>query len=624
MRVLFPVFLIVFIVLFAGCDVNDGPDEYKSDDSSWERISEYKMDGLVDAHFISATTGYVVGNDGFMAKTEDAGDTWLHIETPAEELALMTVYMKNDGSGFVAGRRGVIYYTTDDCANWTDKTNPLNAEIDFIENFFLDSNNGYLLANDGSLFRTSDAGNSWTELGVVSEVSPIKDIFFLDMDKGFAVGAGGNRVKTINGGVSWQPMTFTSADSLSNLAVWFFDEDNGVIAGQYRMHRRTTDGGETWLSITFPDIGNDDAVLELFFLDESIGFATTQDGAIYKTENAGENWVEKTSTIQGPINDVCFFDESFGWIVGDDPIAGTGAFKITNDIGENWEYRSFGIGADVMGVSFYDMNTGWAVGNGGYIYRTTDGGDLWLHQESPVALDLEDVDFTDELNGIAVGHGQRIVRTDNGGETWERITGDWDDSWFQVIEYYSDELAFVSGTNGVFLRSVDAGLTWETITLPMLATYNDIQFISATEGYAVGDNGVLIHSTDAGLTWDLIETPTLKSFKTIDVVGANSLWLAGGNVVLHSPDGGISWENFEEFLSGNYMMGTYTSIAFFNNDKGWVVGNFGYRIHTVDGGKTWYRQNSPNIIDDLKEICPIGTDAAYAVGMNGMVLKLNP
>ena len=72
------------------------------------------------------------------------------------------------------------------------------------------------------------------------------------------------------------------------------------------------------------------------------------------------------------------------------------------------------------------------------------------------------------------------------------------------------------------------------------------------------------------------------------------------------------------------MMGVYNGIAFVDDQKGWAIGRFGYRIHTVDGGKSWYRQNDPNIENDLKEIFMIDDNIAYVVGAEGMVLKLNP
>lgn len=66
-------------------------------------------------------------------------------------------------------------------------------------------------------------------------------------------------------------------------------------------------------------------------------------------------------------------------------------------------------------------------------------------------------------------------------------------------------------------------------------------------------------------------------------------WACGRwGTVLHTVDGGKTWSRQE---TGTEY--TLSSISFVDKQKGWAVGDEGTVIHTADGGKTWKKQKSP-------------------------------
>jgi photosystem II stability/assembly factor-like uncharacterized protein len=66
-------------------------------------------------------------------------------------------------------------------------------------------------------------------------------------------------------------------------------------------------------------------------------------------------------------------------------------------------------------------------------------------------------------------------------------------------------------------------------------------------------------------------------------------WACGRwGTVLHSVDGGKTWARQE--TGTDY---TLSSVSFVDAKHGWAVGDEGTIIHTSDGGKTWKKQKSP-------------------------------
>jgi photosystem II stability/assembly factor-like uncharacterized protein len=66
-------------------------------------------------------------------------------------------------------------------------------------------------------------------------------------------------------------------------------------------------------------------------------------------------------------------------------------------------------------------------------------------------------------------------------------------------------------------------------------------------------------------------------------------WACGRwGTIVHTIDGGKTWEKQE---SGTDY--TLSSLCFFDPQKGWAVGNGGTIITTSDGGKSWKHQKSP-------------------------------
>ncbi|XOV67550.1 MAG: YCF48-related protein [Fluviicola sp.] len=177
---------------------------------------------LFDVSFPSGNTGYISGENGYVAKTTNAGLNWTALNTgTGEDLFAITFVSDNEGWAVgTADPNAVIYHTNDGGASWglqnSGSLEPLFS-VDFVDN-----QNGWAVGAAGSIVYTTDGGANW-----VAQVSgtnqDLFDIDMLDQNNGWAVGAGGTVLRTNDGGVNWVAEVSGTTNDLLSIhmqAIW--------------------------------------------------------------------------------------------------------------------------------------------------------------------------------------------------------------------------------------------------------------------------------------------------------------------------------------------------------------------------------------------------------------------
>ena len=115
--------------------------------------------------------------------------------------------------------------------------------------------------------------------------------------------------------------------------------------------------------------------------------------------------------------------------------------------------------------------------------------------------------------------------------------------------------------------------------------------------FAVGERGHVLASTD-GKAWKQVQVPTRSALTSITAVG-DKLWAGGHDgVILHSPDGGKTWQAQRR---DPYVLAPGQSIAdrdprqgapvmdilFTDASNGIAIGAYSLMLASSDGGKTW-------------------------------------
>lgn len=316
---------------------------------------------LYSFFFTSPTTGFAVGQYGYIFKTTNGGNTWQRVSAVtyfAEDgNNLNKVYFANN-IGYIIGDHGKILKSTNQGENWVSK----DFSYDYVSDIQKTNNKVYVTS--GKSFYMSVDESNWTKLGTPTlEASApyIMDSQFMNDDLGYALvgNAGGTQFsKTTNGGITWNLIDNTH---LGFNKLHFFDTQNGLRYSEFGISL-TKDGGTTWQNTHNFGFFNFKAVNE----NTAFGYNSSK---IMKTTDKGATWIlVKEATY---FSNMYFANELIGYY--------TEANKLykTYDGGTSWEMIKDFYSAYNLRLHFLNANEGIAYDYNGISYQTFDGGITW-------------------------------------------------------------------------------------------------------------------------------------------------------------------------------------------------------------------------------------------------------
>lgn len=110
---------------------------------------------------------------------------------------------------------------------------------------------------------------------------------------------------------------------------------------------------------------------------------------------------------------------------------------------------------------------------------------------------------------------------------------------------------------------------------------NAVYFTSADTGYIAGDNGIILKTVDGGDTWDILTTGFTNKLRAIYFQSNN----IGYSNALKTIDGGATWVSF---LDSTTHSGDATKITFINDSVGFFSGINDSKVYkTIDRGESW-------------------------------------
>ena len=285
---------------------------------------------------------------------------------------LISVYFTSSKVGWVAGDNGYLAYTKDAGNSWRRKI--LNTAANINEIYFRNKKNGYLVAGR-KMFVTRDGGESWRDELIVNP-SEFKDgipeflsIRFNGKREGFIIGTiidknnedtviGSLLLRTNNGGETWSRIIVPTKVELFHID--FDGKQRGWIVGDMGTILATTDRGNSW---RIQKSGTDETLYNVDFRDENDGYAVGLNGTILRTENGGQNWIKVKTPVKTSLFQVDFSDDKNGWIVGS-----KGIILRSYDRGKTWIRQRSSTENNLYGL-FMDKKYGWSVGKEGVIIR---------------------------------------------------------------------------------------------------------------------------------------------------------------------------------------------------------------------------------------------------------------
>jgi len=281
----------------------------------WIAETSNASENLNDVFFLSSgRTGWVVGDNGVVLKSRDAGVTWTR-QTPTTA-DLHGVWFTGATEGWAVGSTGQVLHTLDGGDSWADTS--LGAAFTFNDVVFATPDTGWVVGASGAIFHTFDRGRSWTQQLPTVTISNLHSLSFAGTRDGWAVGDNGTLVGTHDGGRSWY--LFTPSGTAQRL--------NAVLRRSNTLALAVGAGGVVLRSSATQDslqwaVGNAGAFFTLLgvaFPTSTLAYASGSNagvGAILRSDDGGANWHTQTVSSQFRLNRVTFVDALRGWAVGD-------------------------------------------------------------------------------------------------------------------------------------------------------------------------------------------------------------------------------------------------------------------------------------------------------------------
>ncbi len=288
-------------------------------------------------------------------------------------------------------------------------------------------------------------------------------------------------------------------------------------------------------------------------------------------------WIPQVTSIPSSqdLTKIQFVNSSTGYIFG-----GPGVIYKTTNAGINW-MLSVNTGTTNFLWSGYFINaqTGWAIGNGGIIIKTTNGSLAWFTQTSGTDKLLHYIQFVNYQTGYAVGHSGAVIKTTNSGTNWLTLNCGANYNLFTTF-FVNKDTGWVGGDDGLF-RTLNGGPNWQFQS--PIPSYYSIYFINKSTGWAGVRYGGFYKTTNTGDSWFPQVSNTSATIYSIYFVNENIGWAIGDyNTIMKTVNGGSAW--FAQFtgIPGNTQI--LRSGYFSSSDLGWIVGFNGMVMQTTTGG----------------------------------------
>lgn len=145
-----------------------------------------------------------------------------------------------------------------------------------------------------------------------------------------------------------------------------------------------------------------------------------------------------------------------------------------------------------------------------------------------------------------------------------------------------------------------------------------LSFVDDKHGWAAGHGGIIIHTEDGGESWEVQRESSPENLPLFDVqfVSRDIGYASGAyDTLLKTMDGGRSWSSLP---TGSDNI--YNGLFFHDAENGFLVGEFGSLLKTSDGGESWQQMNIDGYEGSLFGITFLSRQKALAYGISGKLI----
>ncbi|HMB71484.1 MAG TPA: T9SS type A sorting domain-containing protein [bacterium] len=241
----------------------------------------------------SFSTRYIVGDGGTVFVSNSTRTAWTPVDV-GTSANLLGVHEPSQGQVWIGGAVGTVRLKSG--STWNDRDVPNTSESVVL--FTGGSTTSYAAGSNGTIFRTSNSGVSWTEQasGTTAHLR--------DGDGGttaYCVGDGGTILKTTNTGATWAALS--SGTTLNLFAYRGVAAGAILAAGEAGTMLRSTDAGVTWTPISLP---TSVTIRDMDTSGQNANWvlASGDGGVVLRSTNAGVTWCHLNTGVSATLHAV--------------------------------------------------------------------------------------------------------------------------------------------------------------------------------------------------------------------------------------------------------------------------------------------------------------------------------
>ncbi|MBN1634784.1 MAG: T9SS type A sorting domain-containing protein [Ignavibacteria bacterium] len=353
--------------------------------------------------FYNLNTGVSCGHTVFQFTekiyyTTNSGINWILATFPPEIRALVNLQFISSSTVYACGAENVY-------GLFTKSYNPGFSTLPFYlrERFISKGISEYFSEYKSAFLKSVNAGVTWTKIGQFDTTTGyINDIHFFNENTGYAIidtnpSTNPKFYKTTNGGLNWI-FVKKIQDSIFLDNMHFMDMNTGFVCGatyilnqpvQYGLIFKTTNAGLNWIKTSKP---NTNAITDFTFFNSNTGIAIATAEPLmtkfFRTTNAGNTW-DSVAAIQNRImyNISCISNSGIAFAVGNilDTVTGIGKISTakTTNYGNNWTVKELNQYSLITGIAMVDQNNFFISGglnDAAVILKSTNGGNVFINQ----------------------------------------------------------------------------------------------------------------------------------------------------------------------------------------------------------------------------------------------------
>jgi len=597
----------------------------------WQVVKTGKDIELPDAGcFVSATTGFLVIDDGKVLKTTDGGATWTVIrESDGSGLYWKDIEFANENVGYACGSDGIIFKTTDGGATWAQVGDTANYKEDLCHLAVVNENVVYFAGKNATLLKTTDGGNSYIKSDYGFEGQDLDGgIAFCDENVGVVISDanGGYTFYTHDGGTTWNFVSVAPYFPVGTISSRLYDvaaagDSTFFIAGYHYCGLLSTDGGKTYQMVTDFTYGYEQ-FRRVDMVDDQTIIVGGTGGHIVRSTDGGTTWDTLRTGSGQSVYILDFVDANTGYV-----FQGYGQWFKTVDGGDSFtplnEWPAVSFWGLALPTDEKIVITGWG---GGEMTISNDGGMTWeypLNFKTGTAENLYECEFVDENTGMIAGGYGTMLKTNDGGNTWEPVPNpmkELTNKHYNALHYWNSDTLFAGGSSGYIFMSPDGGTTWKGDAYGSKTVY-DLWPITGTKIIASESSGQIWLSKVEGdsIYFEMVDDYGSMSMRAVEFRGDVGIVVASKGYIYRTTISEVADTLYEVFVDPDGD--DFYDVEFVNDTLVFVVGEKGKIYRSGDAGQTWVKMDCP--VDVTLQKVRYRNFKLWAVGQYGTILMLD-